>query len=91
MDNLLLVHYLFEQMTTVIDVRRDFGVNIIFGAPRALFFKLEEIAMDDLMLFSKLIGEDQIEVQWVYASCTKKHIRKTTRPKDLLGISVGSF
>ena len=56
------MHYLFEQITSVIDVRRDIGVNIIFGAPRCLKFKVEDIFLDELLHFTKLIDEEQIGV-----------------------------
>lgn len=63
MDNLLIIHYLFEQITSVIDVRKESGINIIFGAPRSLSFMIEDIFLNDLMNFCNYIDQDMINVR----------------------------
>ena len=56
------MHYILEQISTVIDVRKEGGVNTIFGAPRTITPKLEEIIVDDLMNFCNYIDKDMVEV-----------------------------
>jgi hypothetical protein len=75
-DNLLVIHYLFEQISSVIDVRKDSVVNPLFGAPRGVQFKLEEIVHDDLMNFCKYIDKEQIELY-------KKRTEEGNQPAQL--------
>lgn len=73
MDNLLVVHYLLEQISTVIDVRKDSGMHIIFGAPRSVSFTIEELMLNDLLNFSNFVDQKQIDVTFgLIQRCTKK-------------------
>lgn len=60
---MLVVHYLMEQITTTIDVRKEGAVNTIFDAPKPVAVKLEEIYIDELMNFCNYVDHDMIKVE----------------------------
>jgi hypothetical protein len=72
-DNLLVIHYLLEQITSVIDVRKDAGAQVVFGAPSCLSFMIEDIVANDLMNFCNYFDDKQIEVWFkVNSRCIKR-------------------